>query len=141
MKVSIFESLNSRIEITHSIGVGTTTYAAPEQIKSSSYDTSVFAFFLKISAHGFDKMIRRRNEIVTGKNRSSKGRISLIHFETSENRIFQVDIYSAGIVLYETYNVFITSMERFGVLEKFKKRQVTKVVEDFWPTVVRFFFV
>ncbi|PAV89069.1 hypothetical protein WR25_08926 isoform B [Diploscapter pachys] len=76
-----------RIEITHSIGVGTTTYAAPEQIKSSSYDTSV-------------------------------------------------DIYSAGIVLYETYNVFITSMERFGVLEKFKKRQVTKVVEDFWPTVI-----
>ena len=34
--------------------------------------------------------------------------------------------------------MFTTSMERFGVLEKFKKRQVTKVVEDFWPTVVRF---
>ncbi|CAL1547553.1 unnamed protein product [Lymnaea stagnalis] len=140
----------------HTTGVGTLSYASPEQLKGSFYDVKVIFFFFSFFFFQSDmyslgviffemfNVFHTDMERLRELEKLRKVNIFffffwfffffLLFFFFFLFFFFQSDMYSLGVILFEMFNVFHTDMERLRELEKLRK--VNHCPEAFtqkWP--------
>lgn len=136
----------------YTTGVGTTIYAAPEQLQGSDYSCKVCRLvYIGLSDAYCQNQTQKFHVLRTTSKTQNNILYNPQHAEThtvvlSGSGItcfvlsllsFQSDMYSLGLILFELYHPFQTEMERIDSIQEVRKRSIPAAFEHKWTKQVR----